>query len=104
MRVYESKEVRNAGIVGHGHCGKTTLAAALLHTAGGTTRLTRVDEGNTPTDFDEEEIQRKLTISSAIGAAEWKKSKINFLDTPGFNIFINDTRAPHWSPPMPFWW
>ena len=77
MRVYESKEVRNAGIVGHGHAGKTSLAAALLFTAGATKRLTRVDEGNTPTDFDEEEIQRKLSISSALAAAEWKKCKIN---------------------------
>jgi elongation factor G len=93
VRVYESKDVRNAGIVGHGHCGKTSLAAALLFTAGATNRLTKVDEGNTPTDFDEEEIQRKLSISSALAAAEWKKRKLNFLDTPGFNIFLNDTRA-----------
>jgi len=93
VRVYESKDVRNAGIVGHGHSGKTTLASALLYTAGATKRLTRVEEGNTPTDFDEEEVQRKLSISSALAAAEWKKTKINFLDTPGFNIFINDTRA-----------
>jgi elongation factor G len=93
VRVYESKDVRNVGIVGHGHCGKTSLAAALLFTAGATNRLTRVEEGSTPTDFDEEEIQRKLSISTALGAAEWKKSKINLLDTPGFNIFLNDTRA-----------
>ena len=51
------------------------------------------DEGNTITDFDEEEIQRKITISTAVAVAEWKKTKINLLDTPGFNIFINDTRA-----------
>jgi elongation factor G len=93
VRVYESKDVRNAGIAGHGHSGKTTLASALLFTAGATSRLTRVEEGNTPTDFDEEEIQRKLSISSALAAAEWRKNKINFLDTPGYNIFINDTRA-----------
>ncbi|MCU1258435.1 MAG: translation elongation factor 2, partial [Bryobacterales bacterium] len=93
MRVYESKDIRNAGIVGHGHSGKTTLTAALLYTAGATSRLTRVDEGNTPTDFDEEEIQRKCSISTALAAAEWKKTKINLIDTPGYNIFINDTRA-----------
>jgi elongation factor G len=97
VRVYESKDIRNAGIVGHGHCGKTSLAAALLYTAGATNRLTSVAEGNTPTDFDEEEIQRKLSISSSIGAAEWKAqgktTKVNFLDTPGFNIFLNDTRS-----------
>jgi elongation factor G len=93
VRVYESKEVRNAGIVGHGHSGKTTLTAALLFTSGAINRLTRVDDGSTPTDFDEEEIQRKLSISTALAAVEWKKNKINFLDTPGYNIFINDTRA-----------
>lgn len=93
MRVYESQDIRNAGIVGHGHSGKTTLTAALLYTAGATSRLTRVDEGNTPTDFDEEEIQRKFSISTALAAVEWRKTKINLLDTPGYNIFINDTHA-----------
>ena len=93
MKVYESKDIRNVGVVGHGDSGKTTLTAALLFTAGATNRLLRVDEGNTITDFDEEEIQRKITISTAIAVAEWKKSKINILDTPGYNIFINDTRG-----------
>ena len=55
--------------------------------------MLRVDEGNTITDFDEEEVQRKVSISTAIAVAEWKKFKINVLDTPGYNIFINDTRA-----------
>ncbi|MBM3774989.1 MAG: elongation factor G, partial [Acidobacteria bacterium] len=64
-----------------------------LFAAGATNRLTRVDEGNTITDFDEEEIQRRISISTAIAVAEWKRCKINILDTPGYNIFINDTRA-----------
>ncbi len=93
MKVYESKDIRNVGVVGHGDSGKTTLTAGLLFSAGATNRLLRVDEGNTITDFDEEEIQRKISISTAIAAAEWKKAKINILDTPGYNIFINDTRA-----------
>ena len=93
MKVYESKDIRNVGVVGHGDSGKTTLTAGLLFTAGATNRLTRVDEGNTVTDFDEEEIQRKITVSTAIAVAEWKKIKLNILDTPGYNIFINDTRA-----------
>ncbi len=93
MKVYESKDIRNVGVVGHGDSGKTTLTAALLFTAGATSRLLRVDEGNTITDFDEEEISRKITISTAIAVAEWKKTKINLLDTPGYNIFINDTRG-----------
>jgi elongation factor G len=93
VKVYEGKDIRNIGLIGHGNSGKTSLAAALLYTAGVTNRLTRVDEGNTVTDFDDEEIQRKVTISTAIAFAEWNRCKLNLLDTPGFNIFINDTQA-----------
>jgi elongation factor G len=93
VKVYEGKDIRNVGVVGHGDSGKTTLTAGLLFTSGATNRLLRVDEGNTITDFDEEEVQRKITISTAMAVAEWKKTKINILDTPGYNIFINDTRA-----------
>ncbi len=93
MKIYETRDIRNVGIVGHGHCGKTSVVAGLLYAAGATSRLTRVDEGNTVTDCDEEEIQRKLTISTALAAIEWKKTKINILDTPGFNMFVNDARA-----------
>src|SRR6266403_3853506 len=93
MKVYDSKDIRNVGVVGHGHSGKTSLTAALLYSTGGSNRLTRADEGNTITDFDDEEVQRKITISTALAFVEWKKIKINVLDTPCFNIFINDTRA-----------
>ena len=93
MKTYETRDIRNVGIVGHGHSGKTSVVAGLLYAAGATSRLTRVDEGNTVTDYDEEEIQRKLTISTALAAIEWKKTKINILDTPGFNMFVNDARA-----------
>ena len=93
MKVYEGKDIRNVGVVGHGDSGKTTLTAGLLFTSGATNRLLRVDEGNTITDFDDEEISRKISISTAIAVAEWKKAKINILDTPGYNIFINDARA-----------
>lgn len=92
MKVYETSDVRNVALVGHGNSGKTTLAAGALFGCGATNRLTRVDEGNTVTDFDDEEIQRKITISTAAAALEWKKTKINLLDTPGFNLFINDTK------------
>jgi len=93
VKTYESRDIRNVGVVGHGGSGKTTLTAAALFTTGATNRLTRVDEGNTITDYDEEEIARKITVSTAVAFAEWKKTKINMLDTPGYNIFINDTRA-----------
>ncbi len=93
MKVYEAKDIRNVGLTGHGNSGKTSLAAGILFLTGGTNRLTRVDEGNTVTDFDDEEVQRKITISTALAYAEWNRLKINLLDTPGFNIFINDTKA-----------
>ena len=93
MKVYEGKDIRNVGLVGHLHCGKTSLTAGMLFTAGATNRLTRADEGNTLTDYDEEEIARKITISTGLAVVEWQKQKINLLDTPGFNIFINDTKA-----------
>jgi len=93
VRIYETNDIRNVALVGHGNSGKTSLAAAALFSSGATNRLTRVEEGNTITDFDEEEVQRKITISSSVAAAEWNRRKINLIDTPGFNIFINDTKA-----------
>ena len=93
MKIYDTRDIRNVGIVGHGHSGKTSVVAGLLYAAGATSRLTRTDEGNTVTDFDEEEIQRKLSISTSLAAIEWKKTKLNILDTPGFNMFVNDARA-----------
>ena len=93
MKVYEGSEIRNIALIGHGHSGKTTLASGFLFTAGATNRLTRVDEGTSITDFDDEEIQRKLTISTGLAFAEWAKKKINLIDTPGFNIFLNDTKS-----------
>jgi elongation factor G len=93
MKTYEGSDVRNVALIGHGHSGKTTLAAGLLFSTGASNRLTRVDEGNTVTDSDEEEINRKFTISTSLAYVEYKKKKINLLDTPGFNMFINDTHA-----------
>jgi elongation factor G len=93
MKVYEGNDLRNVGLVGHLHCGKTALTAAMLFASGGTTRLTRPDEGNTITDFDDEEIARKMTISTAVAPVEWQKKKINVLDTPGFSIFSNEVKA-----------
>ena len=92
MKVYESIDVRNVALVGHGHSGKTSLTAGILFAAGASNRLTRVDEGNTITDYDDEEINRKITISTALVTAEWKKAKLNVLDTPGYNLFMYDTK------------
>ncbi len=93
MKVYEGKDIRNVAIAGHGDSGKTSLASAMLYTAGTVNRLGRVDEGNTVTDYDEEEIQRRVSISTGIAHLEWNKTKVNVLDTPGYNIFMNETRS-----------
>ncbi len=93
MKVYQGNDVRNVAVVGHGDSGKTSLVAAYLHTAGVTNRFTRVDEGNTITDFDEEEINRKVSISAALAYLDWNKVKLNLIDTPGYNMFINEAKA-----------
>jgi elongation factor G len=93
MKVYGTKEIRNVGIVGHGHAGKTSLVSAMLFDAGATNRLGRVDDGSTITDYDEDEIARKLTIHSSLAYCEWNGTKINILDTPGFAAFILDAKG-----------
>jgi elongation factor G len=99
MKTYSTEQIRNVGIVGHGDTGKTQLVSSLLFTAGMTPRLGKVTEGSTVTDWDEEEIARKISIQTGIAFAEWQapgaadKTKINFLDTPGYSTFINDTKA-----------
>jgi elongation factor G len=93
MKVYDAANIRNVALVGHGGCGKTQLAAALLFVAGAVNRLGKVDDGSTVTDFDDEEIARKHTLSSSLAHAEWQKTKINLIDTPGFANFLTDARA-----------
>ena len=93
MRVFESSAVRNVALIGHGHSGKTSLTSAMLFTAGATDRLLKVDEGASVTDFDEEEAARKLSISSSVAAVPWQKNKLNIIDTPGCNIFLDDAKA-----------
>ena len=93
MKVYDAASIRNVAIVGHGGCGKTQLVSAMLFAAGAVNRLGRVDDGTTVTDFDEEEIARKHTLSSSLAHAEWQKTKINIIDTPGFANFLTDARA-----------
>jgi elongation factor G len=93
MNVYGTKEIRNIGIVGHGDVGKTSLVAAMLFDTGATSRLGRVDEGTTVTDYDEDEVARKITIHTALAHCEWAGVKINILDTPGYAAFILDAKA-----------
>jgi elongation factor G len=93
MKVYSGSEIRNVAIVGHNDTGKTTLVSELLFNAGATTRMGRVEDGTTATDFDPDEIERKHSISTAVAFAEWKDTKINLLDTPGFGIFIMEAKG-----------
>jgi elongation factor G len=93
MKVYDAASLRNVALVGHSGSGKTQLVSALLFDAGAVNRLGRVDEGTTVTDYDEEEIARKHTLSASVAYAEWNKTKINFIDTPGLANFLSDARA-----------
>lgn len=92
MKVYEGANIRNLALVGHGHAGKTSVVSAMLFTAGATQRFGRVDDGTAPTDYDDEEIARKMSISTGLAFAEWGKTKINVLDTPGFNMFVHEAK------------
>ncbi len=99
MKSYNTEWIRNIGIVGHGDTGKTQLVSSLLYAAGMTPRWGKVTEGSTVTDWDEEEVARKISINTGLAYAEWtapgknENTKINLLDTPGYSTFINDTKA-----------
>jgi elongation factor G len=92
VKVYTGENVRNVALVGHGHAGKTSLVSAMLYTAGATQRQGRVDDGSATTDYDEEEITRKMSIATSLAYAEWGQTKINLLDTPGFNMFVHEAK------------
>src|SRR5205809_831450 len=89
----EIGKIRNVGVVGHGGVGKTSLVEALLFTAGALTRLGKVDDGSTTTDFDPDEIKRKISINTSVAYGDWKGHRVNFIDTPGYGDFIADARA-----------
>ena len=79
-------------MVGHGHAGKTMLVSAMLYTSGATPRMGHVDDGSATTDYDDEEVSRKMSINTGVAVVEWGKSKINILDTPGFNMFVHEAK------------
>lgn len=93
MKVYSSSKIRNVGILAHGGAGKTSLTEAMLFNANHSTRLGRVDEGTTTTDYLPEEIKRKVTVSTTMAPVELKDHKINILDTPGYADFIGEVRS-----------
>ena len=93
MKTYQGSEIRNVAVVGHAHCGKTTLIAAMLHAAKMTPTQGRVEDGSAATAYDEEEVARGITMQNAVAYAEWQGVKINFVDTPGFHMFTHEARA-----------
>ena len=94
MKDYKTSNIRNVAVVGHGSDGKTTLVEALLYYAGAIDRQGRVEDGTTTTDSDPEEIRRKISISAAVAPLEWKETKINFIDVPGYFDFAGEMVGP----------
>jgi elongation factor G len=93
MKVYDAASIRNVALVGHSGSGKTQLTSAILSDTGMINRFGQVDDGTTVTDYDEEEIARKHTLSASVAYAEWSKQKINLIDTPGMGNFFADAGA-----------
>ncbi len=92
MKIYESENLRNLSVVGHGDTGKTSLVSALLFRSGTVNRLGKVDDKNTVTDYDEEEQDRGISIDSALAHLEWKDHKFNVIDTPGYADFFSHVK------------
>jgi elongation factor G len=92
MQVDSPDKLRNVAVAGHNDTGKTTLVSALLYAGGVTTRLHRVEDGNTLTDFDHEETERRISIGLAACFLPWQQHKINLLDCPGYGIFFSETQ------------
>ena len=90
MKEYAPAQLRNVGLFSHGGAGKTTLVEALLFRAGATTRMGSIEDGNTTTDFDPEELKRQMSVSLAVAPLEWEGHKINLLDSPGYADFYGE--------------
>lgn len=93
MKEFQTNEIRNVVVLGHASSGKTSLVEAMLFSAGTTNRLGRIDDGTTVSDFNDDEIERKFSISASILHCEWNKTKINLIDTPGYLDFIGEAKA-----------
>lgn len=90
MKEYSTKNIRNVALVSHSNSGKTILTEAFLHFTGATTRMGKIEEGNTLADFDEEEVRRGISLYASVIPVEYHETKINFLDTPGYTDFVGE--------------
>ncbi len=90
MKDYAPAQLRNVGLFSHGGAGKTTLTEALLLRAGAITRMGTIEDGNTTTDFDAEELKRKMSVSLAVAPLEWQGHKVNLIDAPGYADFYGE--------------
>ena len=90
MKIYETKDIRNVAVLGHGGCGKTTIVEAMAYITGVTNRMGKVTDGNTISDFDKEEIKRQFSIGTSVVPIEHNGVKINLLDTPGYFDFVGE--------------
>ena len=90
MAIMDTKKIRNIVLLGHGGCGKTSLAEAMLYISGGTDRLGKIADGNTVCDYDSEEVARGFSLSLSMANLTWKDVKINLLDTPGYLDFTGE--------------
>ncbi|MCC6629495.1 MAG: elongation factor G [Chloroflexi bacterium] len=90
MKRYATERIRNIGLFGHGASGKTSLTEALLFASKAITRLGRVEEGNTTSDYDPDEVRRRVSISVAVAPIEWRDHKLNIIDAPGYADFVGD--------------
>ena len=93
MKSFPTENIRNVVLVGHGGSGKTSLAEAFLYRSGAVTRMGKITEGNTVCDFEEEEVRKQISISTALAPIEWSGHKVNVLDTPGYADFTSEMRA-----------
>lgn len=93
MNAYTGEKIRNVAIVGHGGAGTTSVTEALLFRSGMTDRMCKVEDGATTTDFEPEEIKRRVSVSATLAPVEWRNSKINFIDTPGFADFVAEVKG-----------
>jgi elongation factor G len=93
MKVFDTPDIRNIALIGHGDSGKTSLASALLYNSGAVNRLGKVDDGTATTDYDDEETERKISLQTSLAHLEWKHKKVNLIDTPGYAAFIADAEV-----------